>query len=144
MPTCYECLKKLPGECICPIPPEEKLEQWIDAAVREVRIIQALIRGEYEPRVEAYLFKLEDSLTYRISEAVRVRCKVESVKIKKQHEFSWKIIAKIRIPDDGNLLEAILYDVEGKPLYRHVLVGRFLGADLAEIYWGLEVGEGRT
>ena len=144
MPTCYECLRRLPGECICPITPEEKLERWFDAAKREVELIRALMRGEHKPRVEAYLFKGEEKLTFAVAEAVRVRCKIESVKVEKMREFGWKITAKIRIPDDGELLEAILYDVEGRPLYRHVLVGKFLGADLVEIYWKLEIGEGRT
>ena len=140
MPTCYECLRKLPSGCICPITPEEKLERWLDAAVREARLVRALMRGE-KPRVEAYLFKGEGSLARGLAEAVRVRCEVESVKVKKLSEYRWKMTMKLRIPDDGNLLEAILYDVEGKPLYRHVLVGKFLAADLVELNWKLEIGE---
>ena len=139
MPTCYECLKRLPDECICPITPEEKLERWIDAAVREVRLIQALMRGE-KPRVEACLYREEGGEVLRF--AARVRCSVESIKVKKMREFAWRITAKIRIPDDGGFLEATLYDVEGKPLYRRVLIGEFLAADLVEINWDLEVGGG--
>ena len=144
MPTCYECLRRLPDECICPITPEEKLDRWLDAAKREAELIRALMRGGYKPRVEAYLFREEEGKEEPLRLTARVKCRVESIKVKKKGEFAWKITAKIRMPDDGCFLEVILYDVEDKPLYRRFIMGEFLAADLVEIHWKLEIGEDRT
>jgi len=136
-------LKKLPNECVCPITPEEKLERWLDASIREAELVRALMRGGHKPRVEAYLFR-EEEREGELRLTARVKCRVESVKVEKMREFAWKITAKIRMPDDGRFLEVILYDVKDKPLYRRFIMGEFLAADSMELNWHLEIGEGRT
>ena len=140
MPTCYECLGTLPHKCICPIPNSEKLKRWLEAANREIELIRKIMTEDFKPKVEAYIYKEDEQLSVDVYEALRVKCKKVSVKVEKIDEFAYKIVINLTAPVSGHAIEAILYDAEGKPLFRRILMGRILSGDKIELYWNLQVG----
>jgi hypothetical protein len=45
MVSCLTCYKTLPYECTCNIPPEEKLNRWLESAQRELELVEKNVEG---------------------------------------------------------------------------------------------------
>lgn len=51
MVTCWDCLKTLPYDCVCPVSDKTKSLRWAEKAVRELELFVAILEG-FKPTIK--------------------------------------------------------------------------------------------
>jgi len=118
-------MKKLPDECTCNISEEEKIKRFFELAIREFKLCLAILDG-YAPKLKFGEHELKPS-----------EIKIMGTKVMLSYDIDPETSKKIDFDENTPI---ILFDDEGKPLYRRKF-GRFWikvekGVSIA-IHWEL-------
>ncbi|MEM2904996.1 MAG: hypothetical protein QW587_04575 [Candidatus Bathyarchaeia archaeon] len=108
MVHCLKCLQRLPDLCTCPVSPRAKKRRFINAAMRELKLIEAITFKGYKPKV-----RFGRETVYPKVTETPYGVKLEVNITPKKPPKSWRHW-------HGTYL--VLLDTEEKPLYRQTAV----------------------
>jgi len=113
MVSCFECMKKLPYECTCNVPEETKIKRFFELVVREFKLCLAVFNG-YIPKVKFGEYELTPTTI-----------KIKGASIEITYDIPPERSREMDFNDETPI---ILFDDEGKPLYRRNF--KFFGAKI--------------
>jgi len=130
MVSCPACGRDLPYDCICCGTREERLDAYLRQLAREVELVKLVICG-YRPTIEVAFFDDGERELRRERHVARV---VET------DTFEFDLRVDTQGPQGAVWMEAILYDADGRILFRRRLRSDFAG----EVTLNWHIGIPRT
>jgi len=132
MVHCLICYQELPYDCVCDVPPEEKLLRYIESAEREVELIIAIGKG-FKPKIQAIMVKREK----QADKDFIMDIEPETEKVT---DYFYKLKFKIDIKSYQPIF-LILLDTRGEPLYVTDIVQKIgeTSGDELTVSWNLGI-----
>jgi hypothetical protein len=123
-------MERLPDQCKCPTTYREKIAKWLNLVKRETQLIVEIHENNYKPKIEFTLYNGK-----HIVERI-----VNNYQPMKIDDYNYEIIVQIYPQTKINKILAILYDIKGKPLFRHRDEALIQPPDGFEYHWSLGIG----
>jgi hypothetical protein len=111
MVSCVKCMYPLPYECTCTVSKKERLRKYTEQALKELKLLDAMMDG----------FKPQVCIMYVDARGETIKMDIHNAKVSADDDFYYTVYVENIPIIENTMMHITLFDVEGKPLYRHVL-----------------------
>ena len=133
MVRCLECLRELPYYCICPDGRVDKLRRYVEQALRELKLLEAIMVEDYSPVIHVTFTDSSGRVVWEFTYNAIV-------------EFIDRFQCRLTVPNipttPNTTFSAVLMGVDGKPLSKFKF--KIGSSETLNLSWTIGVPRGRA